>query len=266
MSEQDLNQFPKCDHIFLYNQQALAESNDCLNDSNPQATKLDDVQASIQRLPPVPGTNDHSDTIETPINYQNLFQPVEFYPQYHIPAYATSLTTGHYASVGFPTLSTAEQPWVDEINPMHAQIGTGNSTLTTSNTYPYSWPVDTQFAIPLDQADYTNPLIATTLTESSFLQTRALDTVVTQRLKSNAIPQPPQGQLLSTLLASEASTLRNKGSRKACSALLFDNIEYNGQKSMRVSKTKKATKIDKKVKQEACWRCKRYRKAVSVSI
>jgi hypothetical protein len=264
MSEQNPLEFPKDDHTFLPNHPPHANDQECReNVTYQQAPTFDDFHGSFNHFTLPSSPYDRFDNAGTLVNYQHAFQPLEFDPQYHMHAYSGAYSSSMIAPTGFYNPPIPEQPWVDEIHPSYTPVGSENFDWTPSNARSHSWLVDIPFTNPAEQAIYANTPTTLPVYQYPPSKTTTPEGLIAQRFVSESVPRPPLQQALSTRPASVALKVRNEKFKKEITTLLCDNAVHNTHKPMRVSKTKKAENADNNVKQEACWRCKRYRKAVS---
>jgi len=267
MSERHPHEFPKDEHAFLLNHPPRANNDDRPeNVAYQQAPAFENLHGSLNPFTLPSSPYDNFNNAGTLVNYQHAFQPSNFDPQYHMHAYSRAHPSNMHASTGFFTSPVPEQSWIDEIHPSYIPAGGENLDWTTSAARSHGWLVDTPFTNPAEQAIYANTLTTLPIYQYPLLNTTASEASIAQRLGSETMPQPPFQQPLSTRPASVALKVRSEKFKKDITALLHDNAGHNGHKPMRISKTKKAEKVDNNVKQEACWRCKRYRKAVGSSL
>lgn len=266
MSKQHSHEFPKDDHAFLLNHSPRANDDRLENVTYQQAPAFDNFHGSFDPFTLPSSPYDHFDNAGTLANYQNAIQPLDFDPQYHIHVYSGTHSSSMHAPTEFYNPPVSGQPWFDEINPSYTPVRSENFDWAPSDARSHGWLVDAPFTNPAEQVIYANTPTTLPVCRYPPLDTTALEASITQHFGSETIPRPPLQQALSTRPASVALKVRNEKFKTEITTLLYDNAGHNAHKPMRISKTKKTEKVDNNVKQEACWRCKRYRKAVSSSL
>jgi hypothetical protein len=267
MSEQHPYEFPKNEHAFLRNQTTRANDNDRPeNVSYQQAPVFDNLHGSLHHFRLPSSSYEHFDNTGTVTSHQHAFQPLDFDPQYHMQAYSGVQPSNMHAPTAFFTPQTPGQPWIDEIHPSYTPVGGENFDWTPPNACSCGWLVDTPFSNCAEQVAYANTPAMLPVGQYPSLGTTTLEASPVQRFVSDVTPRLPMQQVFSTRPASVALKVRNEKFKKDIATLLYESSGHNGHNPMRVSKTKKAEKADNNIKQEACWRCKRYRKAVSRSL
>jgi hypothetical protein len=111
---------------------------------------------------------------------------------------------------------------------------------------------------------YEHALTTLSVNQYSSLAGTASDTLISHFVLETTHRIPVQQAVL-TRLVSAVVKAKNGKLQKDIKVLLYEKSDHAGCRPLRVSKSKKAEKASNNVKQEACWRCKRYRKAVSLS-
>ena len=266
MSEQHPHEFPKDERAFASHHPPRANEGDRPESATYQeAPAFYDSHGSFNPFNQFSGPYDHFDNAGTLVNYQHTFQPLDVDPEYHMHTYSGAHPSSMHAPTRFYNPPIPEQPWVDEIHPSYTPIES-EPFEWPPNPRSYGWLVDTPFTNPAEQIVYANTPTTLLVDQSSPLETTASAASFTQRFVSEAIPRLPLQQAFSPRPSSVALKVRNEKFKKDITTLLHGNAGHSGHKPMRVSKTKKSEKADNNVKQEACWRCKRYRKAVSSSL
>lgn len=275
MSEQDPHEFPRDERAFVsyhpsrafvsYHPSRANDGGRPESATHQEAPTFDDFHGSFHPFNQFSGPYSHFGNAGTPVNYQHTFQPLDFDPEYHMPTYSGAQPSSMHAPTGFHNPLIPEQPWVDEIHPSYTPVGSETFEWTPTDSRSYGWVVDAPFTSPAEQVIYANTPTTLLVDQCSPLETTASAASCTQHFVSETTPRLPLQQALSTRPASVALKVRNEKFKKGITTLPHENSGHNGHKPMRVSKTKRAEKADNNGKQEACWRCKRYRKAVSSS-
>jgi hypothetical protein len=264
MSDQHPHEFSKDGHAFLANQPARANDDDGHeNITYQQAPTIDNFLASFNPFNLPLSSYDNYDNRGILVNYQHAFQPLGFDPHYHMQAYSGAHPSSINAPTGFYNPPVPEQPWIDEIHRSYTPVGGETFEWNPSDARSYGWHTGAPFTNPAEQVVNANTPTTHPVDQYFPLETAASEASIARRFVPETITRIPLQQVLSTRPASVALKVRNEKFKKDITTLLYDKADHNGHRAMRVSKTKKAEKPDNTMKQEACWRCKRYRKAVS---
>ncbi len=267
MSEQHPHELAKDVNAILHSQRGRANDDDRPeNISHQQAPAFENFHPSFNTFTLSSNTYDYFSNAGTIVNYPYAFQPLHFDP-HHMHAYSGAHPSNIHAPAGFFTVPIPEQLWTDEIHPSYIPVGSQNFDWTPPDARSCGLLIDdTPLTNPTEQVVYANTPTTPPIEQYLSLETAASEAGVTQYFVADTIPRHPLQQPTSTRPASVAFKVRNERIKKEVSTLLYDNADHTVHKPMRISKTKKPEKVNNNVKQEACWRCKRYRKAVSFAL
>lgn len=155
-----------------------------------------------------------------------------------------------------------EYPWADEIHQSYIPATNVMYGWAPSDTEPYNWMIPTATLTP--QISYQpspatvhmnqlTPSPVESIGSDSFGERQFVpDMVPRLNLLQYPVPTPPM---------SVVNRTKKQMAKLEFATSPYEILDPNGQRPLRVSKSKKL-KGDSGGKQEACWRCKRYRKAV----
>jgi hypothetical protein len=264
MSEHQPHEFLRDRHAFLRNQPPPAD--DCIEiASHQQAPAFHNFHGSFNHFTLPSSPYENFDNTSTLFTYQHASQPVNLDSQYQMHPYTGAQTSNIHTPTSFLTSAAPGQPWMDEVHSSYAPVVGENLDWTPPEAPSHGWQVDTPFTTYSEQFTYANTPTVLPISQNDSLEGTISEGELVQSFVSNITPRPPMQQAFSKPL-SIAHMFKNEQFKKDIETLLFENSGHNGHKPMRISKTKKANKTgqaDNQAKQEACWRCKRYRKAVS---
>lgn len=226
------------------------------------APTLDDFHGFLSPFEPLSGPYGHLDNAGTLVNYQPAFQPTDYTPQQHLYAFAGDYNPSIHMPTGFYNSQTIEQPWVEEIHPSHTSINVSTFGWTPPDSNSYGWLVNTPFTNPGEQLGNENAVTMLPVHQYSPLDNPASDPFYAYFVPETT-PRIPQQRTEAMQPASIAIKVRNENLKKDITTLPYEKSDHTEHRPLRVSKTKRAEKGNNNIKHEACWRCKRYRKAVS---
>jgi hypothetical protein len=231
--------------------------------SHPPAPTLDDFHGSFNPYDLHSGPYDHLDNTGTVVNYQHAFQPIPYSPQYQPPPFSGAYPSNMHAPTALYNPPFLEQPWMEEIHPSYTPIGVETFEWTSSDSTSYGWLVNTPIANPREQFIYEHTPTIIPVNQYSPLEGTTSNNLI-GHFGPETTPRIPLQHAILGRPASVAVKVKNEKLKKDITPLLYEKSDHASHRPLRVSKTKKAERGDNhSVKQEACWRCKRYRKAVS---
>jgi hypothetical protein len=210
------------------------------------------------------GPYDHVDNAGTLVNYQHAFQPIVYDTQYQPPAFSGSYTPTMYAPTGSYNPSCLEQHWKEEIHPSYTPIGGDTFEWAASNSTSQGSLANTPLTNLGEQFVYEHTSNILPANQYYSVESNTSDDLITHFMPETT-PRIPLQHVASTRLGSTAAQVQNEKRKTDITKILYETSDHTGHRPLRVSKTKKTDKAENNnVKQEACWRCKRYRKAVSL--
>lgn len=227
-----------------------------------QSPTLDDFHGSFNPFGLLSRPYDYLGNSGTLVNYQNAFQSIDYHPQHHLQEFSGAQPNSMQAPSDFLNPPVLEQAWIEEIHSSYTSISGGPLDWSSYSRSPGGF-LNTTFTGQSEQLEYENIPAMLPANQYAPSDTTVSGTLIAQFVPET-MPKIPLKQALSTLPASVAVKVRNEKLKKDITTILYDKAEHIGYKPLRVSKTKKGEKFGNNPKQEACWRCKRYRKAVSL--
>jgi hypothetical protein len=236
-----------------------ANNNEGVEDIESQTRNFDNPQDFYDQFGPVPIPYNPFDFPETLVDYQHAFPPQNFGPPSNLYTFPDTNIVNMHAPEGFITQQIPRHTWVDEFHHTYTPATNETHEWAQPGANTSGWIMD-----PPAQGQYT-PYEATPMNpqpDQSSLVCAVPETYITHHF----VPETPR--VLSQYHSASGSAVvvrsKNPKVKKEFITAQYEISDPNGHRPLRISKAKKGTRMDTIVKQEACWRCKRYRKAVSL--
>ena len=235
-----------------------ANDNDGVEDIELQTRNIDNPQEFYNQFGPVPIPYNPFDLPDTFVDYQHAFLPQSFGPP-DLGAFPNPNAVNMHAPEAFLTQQIPGHIWVEEVHHTYTPAANETYEWTQPSTNTHGWITD-----PSAQGQYTS-YEATPMNPQPD-QSSLVCAVPERYMTHQFVPETPRVLSQYQSASGSAVVVRSKipKVKKEFITAQYEVSDPNGHRPLRISKAKKGTRIDTIVKQEACWRCKRYRKAVSL--